>query len=34
MKKYNIKEEYQKMSTVKAFLKIMDEVFEKVKNKQ
>ena len=31
MKKYNINEEYQKISTVKSLIKIMDKAVEKVK---
>jgi len=34
MKKYNINEEYQKISTVKSLIKIMDKAVEKVKNKK
>ena len=34
MKKYNINEEYQKISTVQSLIKIMDKAVEKVKNKK
>jgi len=33
MKKYNISKEYQKESTVKELIRIMDKAVEKVKNK-
>tara|TARA_X000001382_G_scaffold57607_1_gene39450 strand:- start:587 stop:736 length:150 start_codon:yes stop_codon:yes gene_type:complete len=33
MKKYNISKEYQKISTVKSLIKIMDKAVDKVKNK-
>ncbi len=33
MKKYNINEDYQKISTVKSLIKIMDKAVDKVKNK-
>jgi hypothetical protein len=34
MKQYNISKEYQKISTVKTLIKIMDKAVEKVKNKK
>tara|TARA_R100000900_G_scaffold45360_1_gene36539 strand:+ start:282 stop:458 length:177 start_codon:yes stop_codon:yes gene_type:complete len=34
MKKYNISKEYQKESTVKELIRIMDKAVDKVKNKQ
>ena len=34
MKQYNISTEYQKISTVKTLIKIMDKAVEKVKNKK
>jgi hypothetical protein len=33
MKKYNIGKEYQKISTVKELIRIMDKAVDKVKNK-
>ncbi len=34
MKQYNISKEYQKISTVKTLIKIMDKAVDKVKNKK
>ena len=34
MQKYNISKEYQKESTVKELIRIMDKAVDKVKNKQ